>query len=72
MSRSGGSLKSSSKSSQTTLQTGIHYPTVSHQLNCMAMIRVNRKEEQQPNKEKVKNRTLGNVEKIMDSHDGDV
>ena len=36
------------------------------------MIRVNRKEEQQPNKEKVKNQALGNVEKIMDSHGSDL
>ena len=35
----------------------------------LAMIRVNRKEEQHPNKERVKNQTLGNVEKIMDSPD---
>ena len=33
----------------------------------LAMIRVNRKEEQHPNKERVKNQALGNVEKIMDS-----
>ena len=31
------------------------------------MIRVNRKEAQQPNTERVKNQVLGNVEKIMDS-----
>ena len=35
----------------------------------LAMIRVNRKEEQHPNKERVRNQALGNVEKIMDSPD---
>ena len=35
----------------------------------LAMIRVNRKEEQHPNTERVKNQVLGNVEKIMDSPD---